>query len=124
MTIALELLILLVLILGNGFLALAEIAVVSAREALLRNRAEEGDSGARLALEMADDPGSFLSSVQIGITLVGILAGVFGGATLARVLSRSLAQEKERERERYREKERQKERHRKRQRRKDTEKDT
>jgi putative hemolysin len=91
-TITLEVLILLILILCNGFLAMSEISVVSARTALLRKRADEGDHGAQIALEMADDPGNFLSSVQIGITLVGILAGVFGGATLARVITRALAQ--------------------------------
>lgn len=79
----LQALIILGLILVNGLLAMAEIAVVSARKARLQQRAEAGDERARLALELANDPGDFLSTVQIGITLVGVLAGAFGGATIA-----------------------------------------
>lgn len=71
------------LVLLNGFLSGSELAVVSARKHRLRQRADAGDDGARTALELADEPNRFLSTVQIGITLVGILAGVFGGATLA-----------------------------------------
>lgn len=82
-----EILIILGLILVNGFLAMAEIAVVSARKVRLQARAERGDPGAAAALELANAPGRFLSSVQIGITLVGILAGAFGGATLAEELA-------------------------------------
>ncbi len=83
----LEILIILGLILVNGFLAMAEIAVVSARKLRLQARAERGDQGAAAALRLANAPGRFLSSVQIGITLVGILAGAFGGATLAEQLA-------------------------------------
>lgn len=83
----LEILIILGLILVNGFLAMAEIAVVSARKLRLQARAERGDLGAAAALRLANAPGRFLSSVQIGITLVGILAGAFGGATLAEQLA-------------------------------------
>ncbi|MGC9523423.1 MAG: hemolysin family protein [Anaerolineae bacterium] len=75
----------------NGVLAMSEIAVVSARKARLRQAAETGDEGARAALELATDPTDFLATVQIGITLVGILAGAFGEATLARVIGRGLA---------------------------------
>lgn len=60
----------------------AEIAQVSARKVWLRQRAQAGDRGAQAALELAGSPGRFLSTVQIGITLVGILAGAFGGAAL------------------------------------------
>jgi putative hemolysin len=88
---AVELIIILLLILLNGLLAMSEIAVISARKALLQQRADEGDSGARVALELARSPGSFLSTVQIGITLVGILAGAFGGATIAKSLTAFLA---------------------------------
>ncbi|MGW8251312.1 MAG: hemolysin family protein, partial [Anaerolineales bacterium] len=84
---ALELLFILVLILANGVLALAEIAVVSSRKARLQQRAEEGDVKAEAALELRNDPADFLSSVQIGITLVGVLAGAFGGATIAEQVS-------------------------------------
>ncbi len=82
-SITLNILIILVLILMNGALAMAEIAVVSARKARLQQRVNRGDERARVALELANNPSSFLSSVQIGITLVGILAGAFGGATIA-----------------------------------------
>ena len=82
-SITLELIILLLLILSNGVLALAELAVVSAHKARLQQRAEAGDKGAQDALELANDPARFLSTVQIGITLIGILTGAFGGATLA-----------------------------------------
>ena len=82
-----EILIILGLILVNGFLAMAEIAVVSARKVRLQAMEERGDPGSRAALELANAPGRFLSSVQIGITLVGILAGAFGGATLAEQLA-------------------------------------
>jgi putative hemolysin len=72
-----------VLILINGLLAMSEMAVVSANRVRLQYRAESGSAGAAAALSIADDPNRFLSTVQIGITLVGILAGAFGGATLS-----------------------------------------
>jgi putative hemolysin len=87
MEIILEIVIILVLIMINGFLAMAEIAVVSAREIRLRLGAEEGKPGYQLALNLSQEPSRFLSSVQIGITLVGILAGAFGGTTLAVILA-------------------------------------
>lgn len=73
----------LALIVANGVFAMAEIAVVSARKARLQRRAEQGDARARVALELANAPDQFLSTVQVGITLVGVLAGAFGGASLA-----------------------------------------
>ncbi len=81
--IALEAIILLLLVIANGIFAMSELAVMSARRARLLQRAERGDRGAREALALASSPGSFLSSVQIGITLIGILVGAIGGATLA-----------------------------------------
>lgn len=84
--ITLEIALILVLIVANGIFAMAEIAIVSARKARLRTRREEGDRAAAVALELAEKPDDFLSTVQIGITLVGIVAGVFGGATLAEEL--------------------------------------
>lgn len=78
----LEIAIVLVLTLFNGLLAMSELAIVSSREARLKVMAEQGNRGAAIALRLADQPGRFLSSVQIGITLVGILSGAFSGATL------------------------------------------
>lgn len=82
----LEITLILFLVLANGVFAMAEIAIVSSRQARLRTRAEEGDRRAAVALALAESPNDFLSTVQIGITLVGILAGVFGGATIAEEL--------------------------------------
>jgi putative hemolysin len=87
----LELLIVLVLILINAVLAMSELAVVSARRSRLKAMAEQQIPGARRALKLASDPGRFLSTVQIGITLVGILAGAFSGATLGNRLADWLA---------------------------------
>ncbi len=77
-----ELLIVFVLTLVNGVLAMSELAIVSSRAARLKVLAEGGSGGAAIALRLASDPGRFLSSVQIGITLVGVLSGAFSGATL------------------------------------------
>ncbi|HSN71248.1 MAG TPA: hemolysin family protein, partial [Steroidobacteraceae bacterium] len=79
----LESLIVLALILLNGFFAMAELAVVSAPRPLLKARATAGSRGAASALALADEPTRFLSTVQIGITLIGIVAGAYGGATIA-----------------------------------------
>jgi len=87
----LEVLIVLLLIIANGIFALSEVAVVASRKARLQQRAQEGDHNAQIALELAEDPSRFLSTVQIGITLVGIFAGAFGGATLATGIARYLA---------------------------------
>src|SRR5215217_1930795 len=76
-----------VLTLLNGLFAMSETALVSSRKARLRQRAEAGDKGARAALELADSPNRFLSTVQIGISLIGVLAGAFGGATIAEPLA-------------------------------------
>lgn len=81
-----EVLIIFLLILANGLLAMAEIAIVSARKARLEQLAQEGDERARAALNLATAPGYFLAAVQVGITLIGILSGAFGGATLAEEL--------------------------------------
>ena len=87
----LELTIALVLIALNGVFALSELAIVSARKPRLKVMAEAGRSGARAALALAEDPGRFLSTVQIGITLVGILAGAYSGAALGARLTATLA---------------------------------
>ena len=78
-----ELAFVLLLMILNGLLAMSELAVVSSRRARLNHMATGGDRGARAALLLIDDPGRFLSTVQIGITLIGVLAGAVSGATLA-----------------------------------------
>mgnify|MGYP001057631426 CR=1 FL=1 len=84
---SLELGIVAVLIVINGLLAMSELAIVSSRPARLAALAERGVSGSRRALALASDPGKFLSTVQIGITLVGVASGAFSGATLGARLS-------------------------------------
>ena len=82
-----ELIIIFLLLLGNGVLAMAEIAVISARKARLKQLADNGNASARRALDTANEPARFLSTVQVGITLVGVLAGAFGGANIADTLA-------------------------------------
>ncbi len=90
--VAFEIAVVFVLLLANGVFAMAEIAVVSSRKGRLRHLAEQGNASARIALELAESPNRFLSTVQIGITLVGIVAGAFGGSRLAAKLSQPLIQ--------------------------------
>ena len=81
-----EVLVIILLILLNAFFAMSEMALVSSRRVRLQQMAEEKRSkGARAALELSENPGNFLSTVQVGITLIGIIAGAYGGATLADV---------------------------------------
>jgi putative hemolysin len=87
-----ELVIILLLSVINGLLSMSELAVVSARRSRLRRDAERGSDPARVALALAEDPGAFLATVQVGITLVGIIAGVYGGASLAERLDGLLSQ--------------------------------
>lgn len=77
-----ELLIILILILVNGFFSMSEISVVSARKVRLEAASRKGSRGANTALELATAPGRFLSTVQIGITLVGLLTGIYSGETI------------------------------------------
>jgi putative hemolysin len=79
--------IILLLVLANGVFAMSEISVVTSRKIRLQQRAEEGDHRARLALDLAQAPEQFLSTVQVGITLVGVLAGAYGGARLSEPLA-------------------------------------
>lgn len=81
--VVIEILFIALLLVANGVFAMSEIAVISSRKARLQRMAAGGDRRARAALELAEEPDRFLSTVQIGITLVGILAGAFGGATIA-----------------------------------------
>lgn len=85
-----ESLIILLLLLGNGVFSMSEMAVVSARKSRLRILAAGGDAGARVALELAESPNRFLPAVQLGITLVGLLAGAFGGITIAEQIAAAL----------------------------------
>lgn len=85
-----EIVIIGLLVVANSFLAMAEIAMISVRKTRFRKLAEKGDARARAALDLAETPSRFLSTVQVGITLIGVLAGAFGGATLARVIADAL----------------------------------
>ena len=93
MSVFIDLSVILLLVLLNGFFAMSELALVSSRRARLKQFAEQGRRGAGAALALADDPGRFLSAVQIGITLIAnSLLGAFSGATLAHKLAGWLAQ--------------------------------
>ncbi len=89
---AFEIIVIFLLLIANGVFAMAEIAVVSSNKARLRRLADQGNSTAKVALELAESPNRFLATVQIGITLVGIFAGAFGGATLAAKLAVPIGQ--------------------------------
>lgn len=86
-----EILIVVALTVINGLLSMSELAVVSSRPARLKVLSDQGNTGAATALRLAEDPGRFLSTVQIGITLVGVLSGAFSGATLGARLSEYLS---------------------------------
>lgn len=85
-----ELAILVVLLLANGFFSMSEIAVVSCNRARLRHLASQGDRRSAAALELAEEPNRFLSTVQIGITLVGVIAAAFSGATFSAALAKPM----------------------------------
>jgi putative hemolysin len=85
-----EIIFIVLLILANGLFAMTEIAIVSARKSRLQQLANEGNAKAGIALALANDPNQFLSTAQVGITLVGILAGAYGGATIAETLAVAL----------------------------------
>ena len=72
-----EIVIILLLILLNGLFAMSEVALISARKSSLNTQAKQGSKNARQALRLAEDPDKFLSTVQIGITLIGILTGIY-----------------------------------------------
>lgn len=86
-----EILIILLLILINGLFSMSEIAVISARKSTLSNQAKKGSNSAGTALRLANDPDRFLSTVQIGITLIGILTGIYSGASISGKASAYLA---------------------------------
>ncbi|HZU51430.1 MAG TPA: CNNM domain-containing protein, partial [Sphingomicrobium sp.] len=85
-----DVLIIFALILMNAVLALSEMAIVSSREARLKAMAKSGSAGSQCALELAADPGRFLSTVQSGITLIAIFAGAFSGASLGEPVAQRL----------------------------------
>ena len=86
-----EFLIILLLIILNGFFAMSEIAMISARRSNLEMQARQGNAGARQAQKLIEDPDKFLSTIQIGITLIGILTGIYSGDALATKFGRELA---------------------------------
>jgi len=87
----LDLVLILALVAINGLLSMSELAIVSSREARLKAMAKAGSAGATCALTLAAEPGRFLSTVQIGITLIGILAGAYSGASLGEPVGQRLA---------------------------------
>lgn len=86
-----DVLLILLLVMLNGVLSMSELAIVSAREARLKTMAADGSRGAARAIELANQPGRFLSTVQIGITLIGILAGAYSGASLGEPVAERFA---------------------------------
>lgn len=85
-----EIFVILLLLVINAFFAMSEMAIVSASKPLLRQKAKQGHAGAARALNLAENSGTFLSTVQVGITLVGILAGAYGGASITEKLGPEL----------------------------------
>jgi putative hemolysin len=86
----LEIIVIIFLIILNGILAMSELAIVSSRKTKLQQMANDGKKHSNTVIELTNNPNQFLSTIQIGITLIGILAGAFGGATLAEPLSKYL----------------------------------
>ena len=81
--IGLDLLVIVLLLFLNGILAMSETALLSVRKARLQHRANEGDQRAQTALQLTENPNRFLSTIQIGITLIDVLVGAIGGAAVA-----------------------------------------
>lgn len=87
----LEIVIILILIILTGYLSMAELAVVSVRKAKMQKYIDEGNENAQIVLDLLEDPNEFLSTVQIGISLIGVLTGAFGGVTLAEPLAKLIS---------------------------------
>jgi putative hemolysin len=87
-----QVIVILLLIIANGVFAMSEIAMISARKVRLQQQANSGNKGASIALELHATPNRFLSTIQIGITLIGVFAGALGGAKLAAPVASLLAQ--------------------------------
>jgi putative hemolysin len=92
MSVSVELAVVAVLILCNGVFAMAEMALVASHKLRLQRLAAAGNAGAQAALDLASAPDRFLPTVQVGVTLIGVLAGAFGGATIAEELGARLAE--------------------------------
>ena len=86
-----EIIIILILIILTGYLSMAELAVVSVRKAKMQKYLEENDKRAQIVMDLLEDPNEFLSIVQIGISLIGVLTGAFGGVTLAEPLAKYIS---------------------------------
>ncbi len=87
----LEIIIIIVLVILTGYLSMAELAVVSVRKAKMQKYLEEGNKNAQIVFDLLEDPNEFLSTVQIGISLIGVLTGAFGGVTLAKPLAKMIS---------------------------------
>ena len=87
----LKIIIILVLIIFTGYLSMAELAVVSIRRAKMQKYLEDGNQNAQIVFDLLEDPNEFLSTVQIGISLIGVLTGAFGGVTLAKPLAQYIS---------------------------------
>ena len=87
----LEIIIILILIIFTGYLSMAELAVVSVRKSKMQKYLDEGNKNAQIVFDLLEDPNEFLSTVQIGISLIGVLTGAFGGVTLAKPLSQLIS---------------------------------
>ena len=87
----LKIIIILILIIFTGYLSMAELAVVSIRKAKMQKYLEDGNKNAQIVFDLLEDPNEFLSTVQIGISLIGVLTGAFGGVTLADPLAQYIS---------------------------------
>jgi putative hemolysin len=87
MTTTFVFLVILLLIIANGFFVVSEMSIVSSRKSRLQQLADEGNTGSKMALSLSNTPNQFLPTTQLGMTLIGILAGAFGGVTLAETLA-------------------------------------
>ncbi len=87
-----DIIVILVLIFFNGLLALSEAAMLSVRKTRLQQRVNEGDKGALVALKLADNPNRFLSTIQIGITVIDVLIGAISGAAVTAFLAEKFSQ--------------------------------
>lgn len=86
-----EIILILILIIFTGYLSMAELAVVSVRKAKMQKYLEEGNKNAQIVFDLLEDPNEFLSTVQIGISLIGVLTGAFGGVTLSEPLAKMIS---------------------------------
>jgi putative hemolysin len=86
-----EIIVIIILILLNGIFSMSEISLVSSKKNRLESASKKGSKGAKIALELASSPNRFLSTVQIGITLIGILTGIFSGENITKDLEADIA---------------------------------